>query len=239
MFSLLIVDDETIVRNAISRRPIWHELGIDYIKTAPGVAQARELIESERPNLVMTDLIMPHEDGFALMRYVQENAPETRVVVLSAYNEFAYAAEAMRLGARGYVLKPTDDEQIRSIFGGLVEELRRERLWAKEVSAYRSLNPVLDYIGRNYSERISLEMAAELAGMSPAYFSATFSRVCGVTFVDYVNSVRVEKAKALLRTTSDRIQEIGERVGFRDNTYFCRVFRKFTGMSPASWRRQV
>ena len=239
MFSLLIVDDETIVRNAISRRPIWHELGIDYIKTAPGVAQARELIESERPNLVMTDLIMPHEDGFALMRYVQENAPETRVVVLSAYNEFAYAAEAMRLGARGYVLKPTDDEQIRSIFGGLVEELRRERLWAKEVSAYRSLNPVLDYIGRNYSERISLETAAELAGMSPAYFSATFSRVCGVTFVDYVNSVRIEKAKALLRTTSDRIQEIGERVGFRDNTYFCRVFRKFTGMSPASWRRQV
>ncbi len=236
MFSLLIVDDESIIREGISRRRIWRELGIFYVKTAGSAKEARAIILKSRPNIVFTDLVMPVEDGFELMRFIRNNAPETQIIVLSAYSEFSYATEAMQLGARGYITKPTDDEQIRTIFTDVVNDLRRERRYASEAAEYTPLVPVLDHIHLHYAEHISLEEAATIAAMNPSYFSDRFSKTMGQSFVDYVNQTRVEHAKLLLRQTNNRVQKVGELVGFRDNAYFCRVFRKFAGVSPGEWR---
>jgi two-component system response regulator YesN len=239
MFSMLIVDDETIIRNSISRRPIWRELGIGQVENAATVAQAREMMQASAPDILLTDLVMPHEDGFVLMRFARENAPNTRVIVLSGYNQFTYAAEAMRLGARGYVLKPTDDAQIRKVFEEVLEELRKEHA-ADMFNAcdYGVLRPVLEYIHVHYAKPISLDEAAAIVHMNPSYFSATFSRIRGMSFVQYVNFVRVERAKQLLMKAGSRVQQVSDAVGFRDATYFGRVFCRHTGMTPVEWRKR-
>ena len=93
-----------------------------------------------------------------------------------------------------------------------------------------------EYIHAHLSEKLSLVSAAEKAGVSAAYLSTLFRRVTGDSFQNYVNKVRVEEAKRLLMGTDYPILEIALACGFSDQSYFSKVFKKYTGLSPAKYR---
>lgn len=96
-----------------------------------------------------------------------------------------------------------------------------------------------EFIRKNYMRELTVEMLADYVGKTPNYFSHLFRREFGITFKDYINRLRIAKAKELILGTNDLIYEISERVGFLDYSYFTQVFKKIEGCSPTTLRRQA
>lgn len=122
----------------------------------------------------------------------------------------------------------------------MVENFVREVL--KAVSAARNtrmrklIEMGKEYINEHYSEEISVAEIAEHLFVTPNYFSRVFKKETGEGCVEYINRVRMEKAKELLRNTLNLTYEVADRVGFRDANYFSLAFKKYTGFSPTEYR---
>lgn len=100
------------------------------------------------------------------------------------------------------------------------------------------LKSAIDFIDSNYMEEdISLNKAANAANVSANYFSALFSQNMGQTFIEYLTSLRMNKAKEYLRCTGMRSSEIAGRVGYKDAHYFSYLFKKTQGMTPSDYRK--
>ena len=102
----------------------------------------------------------------------------------------------------------------------------------------RALGRALDYINGHYMERLTLEEAAAAAGMSPNYFSSVFRRETGGTFRRYLNRIRIENSRSLLLDGEMTILQICSLCGFEDQSYFVKVFKKYTGVTPSRFREQ-
>lgn len=96
----------------------------------------------------------------------------------------------------------------------------------------------VDYINQHYSEEITLSFLAETASKSTNYFSFVFKKEVGMNFNEYLNEVRIRKAKEILDTTDNMIYEVAERVGYNDYKYFTKVFKKICGCSPSEYKEK-
>ena len=101
------------------------------------------------------------------------------------------------------------------------------------------IKPVLEYIETHYSAAVSLEDLAAVAGMNPKYFCRVFRSLTHHSPVDYLNFYRIEQAAYLLDSTDLSVTEVGNRCGFWESSYFAKVFRKYKGTTPASYRRNL
>jgi two-component system response regulator YesN len=106
------------------------------------------------------------------------------------------------------------------------------RLFSREVSE------AIKYINANYYNDISLQQVAEKVEMSANYLSSLFKKEIHASFVDYVNQTRVNKAKELILHTHLKAYEISQKVGFTDESYFSRIFKRITGLRPNEFKRQ-
>jgi len=115
--------------------------------------------------------------------------------------------------------------------------IRRLRLLSGK-GCSREIMRAADYIQKNFQSDISLEDAADCVQKSRNYFSSLFKREMGMSFVDYVNHLRVQEACRLLDTTSELTYEVATRVGFSSYKYFSAVFKREVGCSPSCYRKQ-
>lgn len=95
------------------------------------------------------------------------------------------------------------------------------------------------YIRDNLSEDLSLTEVSGYAGISASYFSTLFTQTMGLGFVEYLNRARIEAACAYMHDPKMKVYEIAYQVGFRDEKYFSKVFRKETGMTPSQYRKSI
>lgn len=93
------------------------------------------------------------------------------------------------------------------------------------------------YIGENIGENITLEKASRISNISRCYLSSLFKKETGDAFVDYVNKVKMERAKTLIRDHGLKIYEAAERVGISDESYFSKLFKKYMGFSPSKLQK--
>lgn len=105
-----------------------------------------------------------------------------------------------------------------------------------------SKNPVLiqkciSYINEHYNEDINLETVANIVHLNPSYFSSIFKKEVGVSFSNYLNKIRIEQSKLMLKNTDSSIVEIALEVGFEDQSYFSKVFKNLTKMTPKQYRQ--
>lgn len=99
------------------------------------------------------------------------------------------------------------------------------------------IQSAVDYILENYTEPISLENAAEVACMSPSYFSRVFHQTTALTFKEFLTKLRIDKACELLENTKSHIADIAQTVGFNAESHFAAAFRAINGMSPNQYRK--
>ncbi|MFV0363643.1 MAG: PocR ligand-binding domain-containing protein [Suipraeoptans sp.] len=99
-----------------------------------------------------------------------------------------------------------------------------------------SVKKAMNYIASKFNESITLDDVAGHVSMHPSYFSTRFKQVTGSTFKEYLNIVRIEESKRLLSNTEFAIIDIAIAVGFEDQSYFSKVFKKYTGMTPKQFR---
>lgn len=95
---------------------------------------------------------------------------------------------------------------------------------------------IMEFIDQHYMEDISLEECADIVGTNPYTLSKAFKKVLNINFIDYLTTVRINKAKELLLTTHMKISEISESVGYR-HSYFNRIFKKQVGVPPSQFRK--
>ncbi|OCT11630.1 hypothetical protein A8709_27515 [Paenibacillus pectinilyticus] len=126
--NVLVVDDEPIIRQGLRQLVDWEMHGFTYAGEAEDGLEAYELLETRHIDIVITDLLMPRMDGLALIRKLKEEARPISVVVLSCMDDFSYVKEAMKLGAKDYMLKPTmEPESLIEILLNVKEELLTQR----------------------------------------------------------------------------------------------------------------
>lgn len=101
------------------------------------------------------------------------------------------------------------------------------------------LRKTLAYIHGHISDQITLEEAAEMSGVSVSYFSVLIKQYTGVSFVNYLTSLRMDQACSMLSGSAHSIMDICYQVGFNDYSNFSKRFKKITGMTPRDYRRKA
>lgn len=407
MYRLLIVDDESTIRKGMLTCINWKEYGIGTIDEADNGAVALKKALLLKPHILLTDIRMPVMDGMELSHHIREKLPDCKIVIMSGYDEFAYAKSLMRMKVADYLLKPIAEDELMAVIVRLIKEIKEEeahkssrlatdkllhenlpqlkcnfisqiidgafsdigevakraavldinisvhsreframviapdslsaasnqqdaneaeltqseiisiveelisksasgflcgnhfdnfiglicsepgneldpdllshniRYAAKErlgVTVFVSIGPAvrsiagingsyqkalseldekrykgkrtfvqiaLRYMEEHYNTDISLTDVAEISFVTPNYLSKIFKEEMDVSFVDYLNQLRVEKAKELLLHTNLKTYEIAEKVGYKDYKYFSIMLKKFTGFSPREYRRHT
>jgi len=239
--TLLIADDEAKIRNGILTYLRVHADFLTEIYEAENGSQALDIIYKKHPDAMLLDVQMPEKDGFQVMKEAIRGDVCPKTIILSGYDEFKYAQSALRLGALDYILKPCRPteivEKLKTLFELSEEEEKNTSGAGNEVERNSVIEAAKEYIHDHYETDMTLVSIAEQVRVSPTYLSSLFSKYEQCGFVDYLSKYRIEQSKMYLHDTSLKTYEVAYKVGFRDEKYYSKVFKKLTGMSPSEYRK--
>jgi len=413
MYRLLIADDEALEREGLEWMIARMMPGVFEIIHAENGRVAIQRIEQYRPDIVLMDIQMPGINGLEALKQIRANHPTMKIVIVTAYDYFSYAREALLLGAKEYILKPAKRDHMIAFLQKLVEELEAEKhkreselrmtekllqvmpivenelalmlmldrskhiriaeltsflnidlisgwviviawneeeqsglskatldkgmhsvmsfiksranciispminqhcaifmledevrmpvvhklgelidkqfgdgmvmgigtlqsgvdglrnsyreaytccsqvdyhtnftenqdeisflvgtmKYAREQQTLSVIDRVRQWISEHYHEDLFMESVAEQVHLSPYYFSKMFKQHVGVTFIDYLTEIRIQKAKEWIDEGMLSLKEICYEVGYRDPNYFSRVFKKVVGITPTEYKQ--
>lgn len=242
MSVVLIVEDELLeldfLKSIISKelRPE------DQLITGETGVQAVDRARQYRPDIILIDILIPELDGLHALKEIEKFLPNVRVMILSAYSDFSYAQQAIRLHVQEYMLKPIKPAELTQSFHNLlISSSTDSNLHAPNP---KSLHPVyfieqsIQYINANFKQKLPLKTVSAQVFMNPQYFSRIFKKEVGVTYIDYINKLKIDYACKLLETTDYPAYRISSECGFSDPSYFNRVFVQQMKMTPNIFRRK-
>lgn len=234
---LLIAEDENMIRNGMEKYIRLHTDRFARIYLAKNGQEALDIIFQHRPELMLLDVQMPIKSGIEVMKEASAAKILPETIILSGYGEFKYAQQAMNYGARGYMLKPSRSSEILKKLCELADAVEGKESKESSHSSSSIVNRAREYVEEYYAEELTLQRVADEVGISSSYLSTLFSQQLGCGFVDYLNKIRIDHACDYLKQHYFKTYEIAYKVGYRDEKYFSRVFKKITGMSPSEYKK--
>lgn len=236
---LLIAEDEDMIRNGMEKYIRLHTDRFTKIYLAKNGQEALDFIFQNHPDIMLLDVQMPVKDGIEVMKEAKGAEILPMTIILSGFEEFRYAQQALRYGARNYMLKPSRSSDILAQILELADEIEgvQQKETAEENGNSGLVERAREYMEEYYNEDLTLQKVAEIVGISSGYLSTLFSQFLNEGFVDYLNRIRIEHACAYLKQNYFKTYEIAYKVGFRDEKYFARVFKKVTGMTPSEYKK--
>ncbi|WP_256972649.1 response regulator [Saccharibacillus sp. O23] len=337
MWTVLLVEDEVFVRESVREIISWEELGFRVIGESGNGEEALGIIRRERPDLVLSDIVMPGIDGIELLRRARAEGVRSKFVMLTCMGEFEYVRQAMEYGASNYILKlsmsvnslrdtlrkvgaelagsaadgsgrhsaveqgsrieekdfspeaqqasanekrgrsepadhreragtserePSSESEAAFASASLSEisglpsgtdstdaadpadeserpaDLRSFRLYTESDIAHPEVRRIVEHIHAHYESDITVKSMSRYVMMGENYVSALFKKKTGHTLIHYLHGVRIVKAADRLRETGLPVQEIGLRVGFANDNYFIKIFKRWTGLTPSQYRQR-
>ena len=170
MLKVFLAEDEFIIREGIKNNIDWQAYGYEFCGEASDGELAFPLIQKTRPDILITDIKMPFVDGLALSRLVKKELPETEIIILSGYEEFDYAKEAIQIGVARYLLKPINGEtllqeidSVAEIILGKQKEKEIREKYQKEMEE-NSLRDQMDLFQHLVTGDCSMEELLSVAG---------------------------------------------------------------------------
>lgn len=124
---VFLVEDEMVIRRGIKNSIDWEKEGYIFCGEASDGELAYPMIIKEKPDILITDIRMPFMDVLELCKLVKKELPNIKILILSGYDEFDYAKEAIRLGVTEYLLKPISSGKLLEALNGVSESIRREK----------------------------------------------------------------------------------------------------------------
>lgn len=248
----IIIDDEAWIREGLSEHIRWNELGIELAGSFEDGDEAARSIKENRVDIIMTDIRMPNMTGLeflAELRRMEREREEIRpskVIIMSGFDDFKYAQEALRLGASDYLLKPSEVEEIEEVLLKVKAECEQDRQRSPEGQKSREdldepagylVKKALKLTNDRFTEDLQLAQLAEELFITPNYLSRLFKLETGKSFSDYLSLKRLEKARELLKDSTLKIYQVGEAVGYPNPRYFSEWFQKQTDMTPSDYRK--
>lgn len=237
---LLIADDEDIIRNGIAKYIQLHTDRFDKIYLAANGQEAVDIIFRDKPDIMFLDVQMPLMDGIEVMQEAKRAGILPYTMILSGYDEFKYCQQALRLGAREYLLKPVRSSDILQMVNRVADELfgTQKKIPVEPAEEKNHLVELAkDYVEEHYYENLMQTDVAQKVGISAGYLSTLFQKQLSKGFIDYLNEVRIEHACTYLQQNYLKTYEIAYKVGFKDEKYFSKVFKKIKGQSPSEYRK--
>lgn len=146
MLKVFLVEDEIVMREGIKNNINWEKEGFQFVGEASDGELAYPLIQKARPDILITDIRMPFMDGLELSRLVKQEMPELKIIILSGYDEFDYAKEAIKIGITDYLVKPISGAQLLEAVkkvARIVEEEKQQRLFFETYEKERMENAQL------------------------------------------------------------------------------------------------
>jgi two-component system response regulator YesN len=251
---LIVEDDADIIK---VHQQLLSELFTVIVKPS-GMRAISYLRGNPDIDLVLLDIKLPDISGIEVLKEIKKIKPCVPTIIMTAFGSENIAVKAFRCGARDYVKKPfNNDELLRRINFclslNIIEQARDRKVLTNETDEVaadfvsrttngrknHNLRQAIKYIHNNFSTDISLDRVAGTAGISKYHFSRLFKEMTGLTYQSYLNRVRIEQAKKLLNDEELSITDTGYAVGYSDLTHFERIFKKLTGTTPSQYRRRT
>jgi two-component system, response regulator YesN len=362
-YKVIIIDDEPWTRTVIKHLGKWSQLGLEIVAEASDGKYGYELISRLRPDIIITDIEMPHLNGIELLKLLRKDGINAKVLIVSGFDDFKYTKSAVKLNVNDYLLKPLKPDELNEQLGRCITELKEETKekkkqkmdlngfmnvgWIKEYTKLRtsiyeslctndrelllhkfteltnfiiknegkevekslivciyydlhnglqhfigdrgySIQEVFEgrvtsfvfsqectlmdvllftqqlyseastnvnhfikskksvdvkqielFLGENYHLGVSLEETANQFFISKEYLSKIFKEKTGISFSEYVTSLRMHKAKELVIESKVPLKEIGRLVGYGDLAYFYKVFKRHFGITPGNMQARL
>ncbi|WHY02484.1 response regulator [Neobacillus sp. DY30] len=127
MLRVLIIDDEPFISKGLSEKIDWPALGCEICGMASNGYEGKELINKLKPDIVVSDIVMPGHTGLELAEFVHHNHKDILMILLSGYDEFTFAKEAFKYGVFDYLLKPTVVEEVMAVIKNAVNTIEQKR----------------------------------------------------------------------------------------------------------------
>lgn len=232
--SILIVDDDPECRryyqkllgNSISRRRVI---------LAEGGKEALEILKEETPALILLDLLMPGVDGFDVLESVRGNTRTHGVPVIIISGKLLNFEDIQRLNHFKTLFATKDILSARETADFLDQLTGETEMLAQPTSML--IKQALGYLHQNFAQPIKRKDVAGAVGVNPNYLNRIFRQEMKLSPLDYLNRLRIRKAKELLCHSQETVTNIATQVGFDDAAYFSRVFHRVTGQSPQQFRQ--
>lgn len=260
MYRLMIVEDEMIERMVL-KKMLQKKFGEDcMIYEARNGIEAVELFRKEDIQIIILDIGMPGMNGIQAAEIMRKEDSRCCLIFLTAYDRFDYAKKAISIRAMEYILKPYSQKEVINV---IEEALRVTDDWyGHDIKAIQTIqneaeeqkelmeeetdlnssrlsvmtSMVMEYIKSNFMNEISMSETARAIGYSEPYFCKMFKQQFGQSFTSYLAEYRVGEAKKMLEQPNVNVKEIGARVGYGDNNYFTKVFKRLEGLNPSEYR---
>ena len=245
--NLLVVDDEYYIVQGIISSIRCDVLGIDSIFAAYSCEQARQIIAKKQVDILITDIEMSRENGLSLINWIQEQHYTIVTLILSGHPRFDYAQEAIKMHCFSYILKPVNPAALGKELLKAIKTLPESSPAAVITSlpSYadqetdKFIQNVQQYITEHLeSDGLNRNSIAAFVHMNPDYLSCLFHTKFHQTLSSYLNTARIDRAKDLLLHSSLSLNEISEKTGFSNSSYFHKQFKKTTGLTPQQVRAQ-
>ena len=242
MLKVLVVEDEELIRKGIVLAIDWASLDCVVVGQAANGEEGLEQAEKCRPGLIITDLKMPKMDGLEMIAQLRARGNDAFVIILTAYDSFAYAQQALRLGAVDFLLKPFHDGDLENAVLRLEKKLNppKPEIRLQDVrpgAKSRYVQAAMEYISENCGDSgLSIAQIAAELGLSEGHLSHLFKKETGITVGSFLTRCRIQKAMTLLKQGKLKVYEVADRCGYRDITYFSGTFKKLTGLNPSEYQ---
>jgi len=245
---ILVVDDNTDVRTFIRE-----QLEKDYkIIEASNGKEGLEASQSIIPNLIISDLMMPEMNGYSFCKKIRENEKTSHIpiIMLTAKAGLDDKIEGLETGIDAYLTKPFRVKELKVRVSTLIQ--RRKDL-QKRFSTSTLIKPAevtTDHIDQTFlentiqviekhldDEKFSNNCLAETLNMSVSQLNRKLNALIGQSAGKLVQTYRLRRASEMLRNSEQTVAEISYKVGFSDQAYFSRTFKKQFGKSPSKYRK--
>ncbi|MDY6343586.1 MAG: response regulator [Sphaerochaetaceae bacterium] len=243
MYQLIIVDDEEELREGLSSCFPWQAHGFVVAGTFGDCRSAVAFCLEHPVDVVLSDIRMPFQSGFDLIQTLKDQGKNPLFCIMSAYSEFTYAQQALRLGVEDYLVKPAsfDDiaatmEKIRAKLDGTPAETSKETGTSVD-------NPLISkaiaLIHRKTGTCTLQSVAGELS-ISQSYLSRLFKETMGKTFQNYLLQTRMQQAADMLKSGQKYTnKDIATTLGYQDTQNFCRTFRRYWNTTPQQFKKRA
>jgi YesN/AraC family two-component response regulator len=230
---ILLVDDDQRFR----RELVEYLEDYNIIQASSG-EEALGLLE--RPNeidLVILDVMMPGLDGIHVLKKMKQAVPDLGIIILTGFSSKDIAIKALKEHADDYVEKFHQTSQIKKSIEKLIKSKRG--ILKKVDSGIRGkVERIKYYLEKNYNKNLNLSIVAEMVCLSPKYVSKIFKEYTGMGFNEYRLKIKAEMAKEFLDKSDYNINELASKLGYNNTESFIKSFKKFTGMTPAKYRKK-
>lgn len=246
---ILIVDDENAILRGVSKIIQENTQYQFEIELASDSMQAMRKLDQFHADLVITDICMPIMSGLELIEKATASHLCGHFIILTGHEDFNYARQAIKFKVEEYIVKPINKRELMQAILRIADNIHMSNpdigsvqfdgfddIHEKIQAASSTTKKIISYINSNYSRQIFLGKLSQELDINEKYLCSLMMKELGVTFLQYLDYIRLKNAAILLLNTNKTVIEISQLTGFSSERQMFNVFKRRVSMTPSQFK---